>query len=127
MEKDFDGWNELKKKVHGENKSIFVHPRELWWCSLGTNIGVEIDGKNTFFERPILVMRVYNKEALLILPLTSKSKNDNYHYRISEFLGGTWVKLTQARVISSKRLVRKIGTISEINFSGIRNAFRKYT
>ena len=41
MEKDFDGWNETKKQIHGRHDAPFYHERELWWCTLGVNVGFE--------------------------------------------------------------------------------------
>lgn len=46
MQKAFDDWNELKKKLDQNWRQPYVHHREVWWCSLGQNIGAEIDGKN---------------------------------------------------------------------------------
>ncbi|MDK2948964.1 MAG: hypothetical protein PWQ56_129 [Patescibacteria group bacterium] len=45
MEKSFDEWNEDKKKLNKLNSKFFLHEREVWWCSLGVNIGYEADGK----------------------------------------------------------------------------------
>ena len=39
--KDFDTWNMLKKHIHQKRFSAFVHAREVWWCSLGLNVGTE--------------------------------------------------------------------------------------
>ena len=44
--KDYNKWNDSKKLVDGNNREVFGYPREVWWCSLGVNIGAEIDGKN---------------------------------------------------------------------------------
>jgi mRNA interferase MazF len=97
MEKDFDKWNNLKKIFEKEERKFFAHPREIWWCSLGVNLGAEIDGKNDNFERPVLVANVYSRETMLVLPITSKEKNDKFHYKIfvknqnpafAGFLGG---------------------------------------
>ncbi len=50
--KDFDGWNSSKKLVDISDRQVFGYPREVWWCSLGVNIGAEVDGKNEEdFER----------------------------------------------------------------------------
>ena len=45
--KEFDKWNELKKKLHNSEKpkKFYFREREIWWCSLGLNIGFEEDGK----------------------------------------------------------------------------------
>lgn len=136
MKKDFDQWNQFKKLLHKENKSIFAWPREIWWCALGLNLGAETDGKNNRFERPVIIMRVYNKETMLVLPITTKERPDTFHYKILikmssdergylEIQKTGWVKLTQARVISNKRLLRKIDTASGQEFNLIRQAFIK--
>ena len=39
MQKDFDGWNDVKKKTHIENSRPFFREREVWWASLGLNMG----------------------------------------------------------------------------------------
>ena len=49
-EKDFDRWNALKKKTEEKPDNFGVNQREIWWTSLGLNVGVETDGKNADFE-----------------------------------------------------------------------------
>ena len=134
MEKDFNKWNNLKKIFEKETRKFFAHPREIWWCSLGLNLGAEIDGKNDGFERPVLVANVYNKETMFVLPITSKEKNDKFHYKIFVKMKNVkigkyeerpvWVKLTQSRVISNKRLLRKIDLISIDDFDKIMLVFK---
>ena len=62
MEKDFDKWNTEKKLIDQRiiNKDKFFYPREVWWCSAGLNIGVESNGKNKNFERPMLIIKKFN-------------------------------------------------------------------
>ena len=60
--KDFDTWNEEKKIVNERriDENLFFYDREVWWCSVGINVGIEADGKNSNFERPILVLKKFN-------------------------------------------------------------------
>ncbi len=60
--KEFDLWNSKKKLFNGKplSKHFYFHEREVWWCGIGINIGVEIDGKNSDFERPVLVVKKFN-------------------------------------------------------------------
>ena len=116
MEKDFDKWNSLKKKINGFEGRAYAYPREIWWCSLGVNVGVEIDGKNDGYERPVIIIKVYNLEAMLVLPITGKEKNDKFHHKIKTNNKIVWVKLTQARVVSNKRLLRKVDILGEEEF-----------
>ena len=44
MQKDFDGWNEVKIETNGEEPRRYT-VREIWWCRLGANVGTEQDGK----------------------------------------------------------------------------------
>lgn len=69
--KDFDGWNPQKKKISDRNPPTFKL-REIWWCSTGINVGVEQDGKNVLFERPVLVVRKFNNRIFWGVPLTTK-------------------------------------------------------
>jgi hypothetical protein len=54
MEKDFDRWNERKKRIDRHDDEILFHEREIWWSSLGVNVGSEQDGIAANFERPVL-------------------------------------------------------------------------
>ncbi|MDP3661784.1 MAG: type II toxin-antitoxin system PemK/MazF family toxin [bacterium] len=126
MNKDFDQWNGEKKKIHMQAGMAYAHPREVWWCALGANIGAETDGKHDNFERPVLVLRVYNTETLLILPITSREKKDEFHCAVKVKFGTVWIKLTQSRVISTYRLLRKVDMIPESAFKKVQIAFSKF-
>jgi mRNA interferase MazF len=125
MEKDFDQWNSLKKQLNENERIFYAHPREIWWCSLGINIGAEIDGKHENFERPVVVVKVYNKQSLIVLPITTKQKSDSFHYKIKTGDKASWVKLTQMRMISTKRLLRKIDLLDQEAFSVLFDAWKK--
>lgn len=121
MEKDFDNWNKEKKNVDKKNvnRDLFFYAREIWWCSAGLNIGVEADGKNDNFERPILIIKKFNADMVWVLPLTTKEKNDKYHFKLNHEDIKSWVILSQIKTISTKRLLRKVGSISEFDFKEI--------
>ena len=104
----FVQWTKIKIRIHLLQKIIYFYEREIWWASLGVNIGYEQDGKHNRFERPVLVLRKFNQHVLWILPMTSKIKNGKYYYPF-EYHGIKYsIILTQLRLISSKRLLRKI-------------------
>jgi len=125
MEKDFDEWNRNKKGLERAPIKKYVHPKEIWWCSLGVNLGAEIDGKNENFERPVIVMKVYNKETMIILPITTKPKDDQFHHKIQTVGKTVWVKMTQMRVISSKRLLRKVDILDEASFGILKDIWKQ--
>lgn len=126
MGKDFDGWNEVKQAVHAKQESFGVHERELWWVSLGLNIGVETDGKHGTFERPVLVLRAFNRQMVWVLPTTTTIGDTRFYYQFSYGSRLYAVMLTQIRTISTKRLIRKIGTMSVDDFETIRRKCRMF-
>ena len=38
MEKDFDEWNTLKKRLHKDDVTVYANAREIWFCSIGVKI-----------------------------------------------------------------------------------------
>ncbi len=125
MEKDFDKWNRLKKKIHSRTDVPFFHEREIWWCSLGVNIGFEQDGSGKEYYRPILVLKGMSKQTCFIIPLTASSKSHPLRPSIGIIEGKeARVLLSQVRLIDSKRLIRKIGYLNEKIFERIRKAVK---
>ena len=121
MEKDFDGWNESKKKIHNRVDAPFFHEREIWWCSLGANIGFEQDGSGDEHRRPVLVLKGLSKRTFLAVPLTTTIKK--HPMRPSVGIVGNeqaHALLSQIRVVDTKRLVRKIGYLNREVFGRVR-------
>jgi mRNA interferase MazF len=115
-------WTKLKVRIHLSERIIYFREREIWWASLGVNIGYEQNGKNKNFERPILVLKKFNQDIMLILPLTSKFEDSRFYYPIEYKQKRYSVILSQLRLISGKRLIRKIRKISEAEYLDIRKA-----
>jgi len=126
IKKDFDKWNNEKKTVDAKslNTELFFHAREIWWCSAGLNIGVETDGKHENFERPMLIIKKFNADMVWVLPLTTQGKNNKYYYKLNHEKLKSWVIISQIKNISTKRLLRKIGSVAERDFKKIIIKFR---
>ena len=119
MKKDFDKWNKLKKNLDEEGILVYCKPRQIWWCSLGLNVGSEEDGKNDLFERPVLIIKVLNSEVVRVVPLTSKIQEDkNYSIIIYNNIKNS-VIVSQIRTISTKRLTRVIGRLDITQFERV--------
>jgi len=126
MEKDFDKWNVSKKKIHSKNAMHFYHEREVWWCSLGVNVGFEQDGTGKNFDRPVIVVRGFNKNTFFGVGLTGKKKSGKYYFYLGKIIGqDATAVLSQVRLLDTKRLVRKIGTLSEVKFEEFKSALIK--
>ena len=123
MHKNFDEWNNNKKKIHTRSGAPFCHERELWWCSLGVNVGFEQDGSGEEHRRPVLILKGLSKETCFAIPLTTATQD----HPLRPSIGLVEDKearalLSQIRVIDSKRLVRKIGYLEQDIFARIRKA-----
>jgi mRNA-degrading endonuclease toxin of MazEF toxin-antitoxin module len=123
--KDFDTWNALKKHIHQKRFLAFVHAREVWWCSLGLNVGTEQDGKHAAFERPVLILRKFNRESVLIAPITSQFKRTPYHVRFTHDGIEYAVIISQVRLISTRRLRRRIFRMPEDAFGAVLSALQQ--
>ena len=106
-------WAKLKEGIYFQSERPYFHERDVWWSSIGFNIGDEAHGKNYYFERPVLVVRKFNNNIFLAIPLSSKSKTGKYYCNV--MLNGQTrsVMLSQIRLIDAKRIIRKIGYISK--------------
>lgn len=126
MDKDFDSWNKAKKAINGTDPVDFVHEREVRWCSLGVNVGVEQDGKNERFERPVIIVKKFSKESVLAVPTTTKIKEGNRYHHPFEYRGNRYsAVISQVRILSTKRLARRLYTMDESTFEGIRAAIKE--
>ena len=124
MEKDFDTWNKHKKAVNGTEITLYFYEREVWWATIGVNVGFEQDGKGDRFARPVLILRKFSKNVFLGVPLTTAKRDTKYHYSFSFLDGTSTALLSQVRLFDSKRLLVKMGRISEKKFEEIRKKIR---
>lgn len=117
--KNFDSWNEIKKEL-SEGKRVYFHKGEVWFTSIGKNVGDEEDGKNSSFERPVLIVRKFNNNIFLGIPLTSnEEKGGKYYHKLISFSGST-VILSQIRLFDAKRLLRPMGRIDNDELNEIK-------
>lgn len=92
---------------------------------MGENIGFEQDGKNEHFERPVLVFKKFSHDVFLGIPMTSTLKDHPLYfpYRLHGESGA--FILSQARLLSVKRLQRKMSTMKEFSHNRLREQFIK--
>lgn len=119
-EKDFDAWNEKKKVIQAGDFQRYVHEREIWWCSLGLNIDDEEDGKNEQFERPVLIVKKFNRHIVLAVPLTTKPKANQYYFNFEHEGFKFAAIMSQIRLLSTKRFSRRIRKINPDLFNEIK-------
>ena len=108
MEKNFDRWNEYKKRLNEKPFLHYVNERDVFWCSLGHNVGHEEDGKNENFERPVLILKKFSRDLVIIAPISSKIREGPFYYQYAFGMKDSVVLLQHIRSISTKRLLRKM-------------------
>lgn len=127
MKRDFQKWHKLKSEIDKQDRSLLFRSQEIWWCALGANVGVEADGKSDLFQRPVLIWRKFNREMFWALPVTSKVKNGKPFYFPLEIHGQIHtVVLSQLRVLSTRRLIRRLGKLSDTQFALLNKAMAEF-
>lgn len=126
MMKRFLEWIGLKQKLDiSEHKPPLFKENEIWWCYVGENVGVEINGKDSKFTRPIFVFKKYNGHSFLGLPLTTKNKEGTWFAPIT-FRGIMQnVVLSQGRSYDYRRFKEKIGELDSNDSKRVKDMYAK--
>lgn len=120
----FIAWSARKIDAHFvEKPEFYFSERDIWWASLGENVGSETNGKNFHFERPVVIVKKFSKDMLFVIPTTTKPKDGSWYHPIECEGVRTKAILAQARTISAKRLIRKIGHLSPDQLAPLVEAF----
>ncbi len=83
-------------------------------------------GKGNEFIRPILILKVFNRQFCHVVPLSKTNKGGKFYYSFDGKTGKTSVALlSQSRAIDSARLLRKIGMANKKDFDEIRNKLKE--
>lgn len=122
-EKRFDEWIEVKKIRHDSARLPVIKDGEIWWCAMGENIGVEINGKSESFARPVLVFKKLSRFGFMGVPLTSKEHDGNWYVSFIFRDKKQTATLAQARVMSVSRLYKKMGDVTRGDFAKVREGF----
>ena len=114
MEKDFDHWNQEKKSTNDRDTlDLYFYEGEVWWMSLGINIGFEEDGKSQQFTRPVLVLKKFSQNVFIGVPLSTSGKTGKYYFNFAFAESQSTALLSQIRLFDSKRMVKKMGQIEK--------------
>lgn len=131
MLKKFAEWHALKRAIDTlprNHVKVGYKERDIWWISLGHNVGFEENGKGDAFSRPILVVKGFSKEVFWGIPLTSQTKSGKFYY--SFIISGTntveTALLSQLRIFDTKRMTTKMGMINGSDFIEIKKRLRAF-
>ena len=124
-EKHFEEWMDVKSEIHFAARPRTVNEGEVWWCSMGENVGVEINGKQELFLRPILVIKKLSKFGFMGVPLTSQEHIGSWYVEFYFKSKRQFAALAQARVVSVYRLHRKMGALPNSDLELVKKGFRE--
>ncbi len=122
--KRFLEWIKLKESLHESTAKVPLFKEgEVWWCAIGENVGVEMNGKSRKFSRPVHVFKKLSHDGFLGVPLSTKNKIGTWYVPIIHRSINAVAVLSQIRVISSKRLLEKYGELDDEDIEKIQGGF----
>ncbi len=127
MEKDFDLWNKVKKKIDNKyvEETLFIKEGEVWMMNMGLNIGYEQNGNGENFSRPGLIIKKFNRKMFWAIPLSTKQKNFDFYYNFRDPLHkNVSLILAQIKLCSVKRLQRKLYDIEDSTLLDVVNKIK---
>lgn len=121
----FDDWSELKKCLNSKVHFPRISEGDVWWCSMGKNIGVEINGKNEKFSRPVIVFKKLSVFGFLAVPMSTQKHSGPWYVPLTFHSRDQVAVLSQIRIISVARLYKRFGSLSKRDFQLVRDGFKK--
>jgi mRNA interferase MazF len=128
--KDFEGWSTLKQELDNRQRASVptIKEREIWWCSIGINVGDEEDGHNELYNRPVLIVRKFNARIFWGVPITTQMKAHPHYFPIDLKGNKRCVMLSHLRLYDTKRLLSrksKMGKLSPKQFEVVKGALKE--
>jgi mRNA interferase MazF len=127
--KDFDSWNELKKKIEAEKNDPKKFPKEgeVWMSNLGRNIGFEQNGSGDNFSRPLLIVKKFNNHMFWAVSLSTKQKSFDFYFNYTDPSSQkVSAILAQMKLVSVKRLKRKLYEIPNELFDEMKQKIKSF-
>ena len=123
MSKDFQSWSDYQRELEDENRprTPFLEGH-VWRCAIGLNTGVEMDGKSRRFWRPVIIVRKFYDEYFIAVPLTSSSKNRDYHIPVTVKGKKGYAVVDQIRMMDARRLQQYMARLEPAEFETVRDA-----
>jgi len=123
--KKFSEWSELKESLNDKShKAPFVSEGDIWWASIGENVGSEIGGKSKQFSRPVIIFKKLAHGFYFVIPTTTKSKDGSWYVAFTHSGVSTSACLQQARAIDYRRLSSKLGTLDQTDMHVVKEGFK---
>jgi mRNA interferase MazF len=124
--KRFFEWFGLKQRLHYiKHVPPLVSERDIWWASLGENVGSEVNGKSTLFSRPVLILKKLSHGFYFVIPTTTQPREGSWYVQFQQQGKDIFACLHQARAMDYRRLSSRLGKIDGDDFERVKDGFRK--
>ncbi len=114
-------WIYKKININEQHRNVkYIAEGQVFWCSLGENIGYEQNGKGVYFRRPVLIVKKFNNNLFWGVPMSTVIKDNKYYVIVTLQNVKQSALISQLRVLDSKRLDEFVGYISKKDLELIR-------
>ncbi|MEA3227720.1 MAG: type II toxin-antitoxin system PemK/MazF family toxin, partial [Campylobacterota bacterium] len=90
------------------------------YIKIGENIGFEQSGKGDMFLRPVVVLKKFNNDFFMGVPLTTTLKKGIYYFEFEFTNKKSNAILSQMKPFDTKRIKHKIGVINKEDFKNLK-------
>lgn len=123
--KQFLEWIGYKELLDSkDHEPPLVSKGDIWWASIGENVGSEINGKSRLFSRPVIIYKKLSHGFYFVIPTTTKQREGTWYVKFRHKDQVSIACLHQARAIDYRRLSSKLGTLDDTDFNKIQTGFR---
>lgn len=124
-ERNYDKWFIVKKKIQEDRDIPKFSVGEVWWCGIGENVGVEINGKGKKFARPALILKKYNSYSAKIIPLSTVTHHGDWYSNFFFDGRNQCALLHQDQPIDAARLYFRMGELPSNAFNTVLEDWKK--
>jgi len=120
----FADWMRLKEQLHRNSaRPPRVSEGDIWWTSIGKNIGFEIKGKSRLFSRPVIILKKYAHGFYFVIPTSTQKKDGSWYFHFLQKDRVVVACLHQARAMGHRRLSSKIGKLDSKDYKDLKQKF----
>ncbi len=92
---------------------------------MGINVGFEEDGKHDKYIRPVLIIRKFNRDLFLGIPMSTRLKDSPYYIKVTVDKQVVSVLISQIRTFSARRIQDKLAEIDTKDFKKVKESVVK--
>lgn len=125
-DRNYEDWMLVKDSIQYRRVMRSFKEWEMWWCAVGENVGVEINGKGEKFIRPVIIFKKFGKLSFMGIPTTTQNHTNRtpdwyVHFKLKDV--DEYAAINQIGVTSAFRLYRKMGELDAEDIKKILTGF----